>query len=95
MVFLFRIFYTAFNEGLIERIIMLKGRKLILTVEKDEEGVPMERGNDKIFEDRMALSHKVIRDVVKTIFRGVCTYVVLDTFRQVLIARNTNVQVYK
>lgn len=73
---------------------MTNGRKLTLRFEKDDEDEPIERGNDKIFEDRLALSHKVIKDVVKTIFKGVCVYVVLDTFRQVLIAKNTNIEVF-
>lgn len=51
--------------------------------------------DEKAFEDRLSLTHDVVKDVVKTIFGGIFAYVVLDTFRQVLIARNTNIQVFE
>lgn len=73
---------------------MPKGREFVIRMNRPDRDEQFEPGNDKIFEDRLALSHKVIKDIVKTIFKGVCTYVVLDTFRQVLIARNTNIEVF-
>jgi hypothetical protein len=69
-------------------------REYVLRTRRAGEETNTERLNDKVFEDRVALSHTVVKDVVKTIFGGVFVYVLLDTVRQVLIARNTNIQVF-
>ena len=69
-------------------------RELRIRLNKADDNTD-EPGNDKVFEDRVAIMHTVAKDVVKSIFVGICAFVVLDTFRQVLIARNTDIQVYE
>jgi hypothetical protein len=78
----------------LERILMAGNREFVIRTRRAGEVNETERMDDTIFEDRVALTHKALRDVVKTIFGGVFIYVVLDTFRQVLIARNTDIQVF-
>jgi hypothetical protein len=77
----------------LERIIVM-GREYVLTTRRGGEETPTERVDDKVFEDRVARTHTAVKDIVKTIFGGVFIFVVLDTVRQVLIARNTDIQVF-
>lgn len=69
---------------------MFERRELTLTVSPTEARDADELRNElRNFEDRVALVHKVAKDLIKTVFIGVCSYVVLDTFRKVRVARNT------
>lgn len=73
---------------------MPANRELRIRLNKADDNNEM-RNDIAIFEDRVAIMHTVFKDVAKSAFVGVCVYVVLDTFRQVLIARNTSIQVYE
>lgn len=70
-------------------IIMFKNREFSLRVNKIADHKNTDETETKVLEDRVALAHTVVKDLVKTIFIGVCAFVVLDTARQVAIARNT------
>lgn len=68
---------------------MFKNRKVTVRVEKATPKDPDEvRMDIALWEDRIALADLVARKVIRTVFVGVCGYVVLDTCRQVLIANS-------
>jgi len=70
---------------------MLKNREVTVRMKKaTPDGEDETRMNIALWEDKLALADLVARKVLKTVFIGVCGYVVLDTFRQVLIVRNMN-----
>lgn len=74
---------------------MFKNREFVIRMNKANEGKEDEPLIDeKVFEDRAAVTHAVIKDIIKTVIIGLCTYVVFDTGRQVLIAKNTDIRVY-
>lgn len=74
---------------------MFKDREFVVRMNKADKGTEAEDPrNDVIFEDRVSLTHAIIKDTVKKVFVVICVYVVLDTARQVLVARNTDIRVY-
>lgn len=68
---------------------MFKNREFVIKMNKANEGNDEDVVKNQSFEDRAAITHAVTKDLIKTSFLGVCAFVVLDTFRQVLVARNT------
>lgn len=74
---------------------MFKNREFVIRINKANEGNEDEPLIDeKLFEERAAVTHTVIKDLIKTVVIGLCTYVVFDTGRQVLIAKSTDIRVY-
>lgn len=68
---------------------MLENRELSIRVNRKDagnKGVPT--SDVAIFEDKASMVDKVVKDTIHTIFVGICMYVAVDTFRQVLVARN-------
>lgn len=75
---------------------MLKNRELVIKLNKiNPEGEPTtERRLDvAIFEDKVAILDVVTRKTLKTMLIGVCGYVVLDTLRQILVSKTTNIPI--
>jgi hypothetical protein len=70
---------------------MPKGREFVLRVNNPDRDINDERVDEKVFEDRVSRIHTLIMDSAQKAFVGVCIYVVLDTIRQVLVARNTSI----
>lgn len=74
-----------------ERIIVFKNREVSIRVHKAEPKDEDEPRNERvIFEDRVAIVHFVIKDLAQDIAFAVAGYILLDTFRKVMIAKNSH-----
>jgi len=71
---------------------MFKDREVVVRMKKANADDQDEARLDiALWEDKIAIADLVARKLIRTIFVGVCGFVVLDTCRQVLIAKNTNI----
>lgn len=69
---------------------MLENRELSIRLNRKDEGNKAIPSSEiSIFEDKVVLLDKVIKDSVQSIFAGVCLFVVLDTVRKVVISKNS------
>jgi hypothetical protein len=67
---------------------LLENRKLSITVDRKEANSQPPSSNEMhVFEDKVVFIEKIVKDTIKTIFVGVCAYVVLDTARQMMVAK--------
>ena len=67
---------------------MLENRELSIRVNRKDQGSrPAPASEIAIFEDKVVLVDKVLKDTVQTIFAGFCLYVAADTIRQILVAK--------
>lgn len=70
---------------------MFKNREIRVRLHKtDPEATEDIRAERVILEDKIALVHRAVKDIVKTVVVGVAAYVVLDTARQIAVDKTTN-----
>jgi len=67
---------------------MFKDKELRVRLSKKDEGGDEEVDETAIFSEKTELVDKVVKDTVQNIFLGIFAYVVLDTARQILVARS-------
>jgi hypothetical protein len=53
--------------------------------QKDQGNIGGRKADMRVFEDKVVLLEKIFQRTAKQVILGVCAYVVLDTFRQVVI----------
>lgn len=71
---------------------MFKKRELRVSLEKPEkQKTENPQTNELDFEDKVYIIADLTKRAAKTAFYGLCAYVVLDTWRQVQVAKNTQV----
>ena len=66
---------------------MFKNRKITVTVDKKNEDPYSEVIDSISFEEKTEVILKKLEQVGKKVFLGICIYVLLDTKRQVAVAR--------
>lgn len=71
---------------------MFKNRKITVTMDKvDKKQEPTDsHEQERAFEEKVIFVTAAAKDVAKRVFIGVCIYVILDTHRQVSVARASN-----
>jgi len=69
---------------------MFKKHQLAVKVEKKNNDAPSYTIDPTSFSRKTAIVLDAIENVGKKVFLGVCIYVLLDTYRQVEVAKNTN-----
>jgi hypothetical protein len=55
--------------------------------QKDRGNGGGRKADIRIFEDKVVLVEKVFQRTAKQVIFGVCAYVILDTFRQVVVSQ--------
>lgn len=70
---------------------MFKNRKITVTVDKkNTDQTPEEPSDPKAFEKNAKVVLRHLESIGKKAFVGVCIYVLLDTYRQVKVAKATD-----
>lgn len=70
---------------------MFKNRKLTVTVDKlDKDQAPQAHQDPKSFERKTEVILSAVNSLGAKMFLGVCVYILLDTHRQVAVARANN-----
>lgn len=66
---------------------MFRKRAIKVSLEKQGKSDPVVKTDETTFEEKAAVVRHILGDVVGKVFIGVAAYVVLDTYRQVSIAK--------
>lgn len=81
-----RRFYSGCNGDTTERIWMFKNRKITVTVDKKDKDTDEGPVDPRSFEQKAEVILNKLERFGKMAFLGLCTYVILDTYRQVRVA---------
>lgn len=69
---------------------MFRDRELVVKMNKTNKVKNETNAPDDAFEENLVMTQIVVKDVLKSVFLGICAYVLLDTFRQVVVTRAGN-----
>lgn len=66
---------------------MLRNRAVLVKLSKDKDAAVEEHHDDRPIEEKTGAILRKFEKVGIKVFAGICVYVLLDTFRQVAVAR--------
>ena len=69
---------------------MFKNRSIVVTMDKADKTTPQTTSDPEAFEKKTDIVVSKLERLGKKVFLGVCVYIVLDTHRNVAVAKAMN-----